>query len=844
MDKFRSPYFRSMIRVIALVGLVLGANAGSTNNTLITISESYLRSLLLPDDDSGNKDSLVTYLIDIYSDRSASEFGFNDNDATNLFAMFQKSEDDLAGVISEVRDKFFQGYVDPEYSDDQYFSYQVNRALMAASQSLLANYSADATYSVSSSSTDFLKLVPASAQESIDYLVDSTPTTSDERSNKDIVVQYGLQEKVKGTDYEIISDFLNGIDYSLFTLVQCSSSFLENTCLPCKQQTGTAPYTPYSYKDTTNSSCTMRKEYIDKPWNGMKSLITSLHKVDKVLKSTDFQKKLPTSIVDSSMFTAYKNGASCLIGDLKALYLKKGNWYEFYHWSNFTDNSDCKELLLSAGRSAEQSADDSIGSFLYSYFLGSSSVRTSKQSLSMDAINVVNIIDGYVMNGSPSARLTSDPTNPLLQALTAILYRLREQMQAQVSRAVTDVTSNTSALGGTSKTLLSDNVFLLSYYMSDYASKQYDSGNICRYQGLSDILTQSSSTVSDNYFSMQKKVILDVVGQSSLTSPIVGFKNPLPDLQTLTLDKTDISPSKQAQFLKYGRYALSARYKKSTDSSVYEGVLSAPDSGETSATFSVSRMVSLIQENQAEVKKQLDAQLKKYNQNMNLLIMKRMMIAYMYEYISVSKKSSWQDLQSSGQQICPLSASRQLQISSTWRTDPKNESLASLLKVTSDLSSSTGSSGTENASSSQSGSVSSDMKSIIQYNQSMTYWDSIEVMRDEVFQMAKNNYLMYLEYKMRELILVFQAALVAQNMQTSKQVQQGFPSTINTYENNQKSYLLVNTVASASGTDSSGVSTEDGTVDTDVVKSNAGVPSSAITDMVNDTAAQGCCKTE
>ena len=66
---------------------------------------------------------------------------------------------------------------------------------------------------------------------------------------------------------------------------------------------------------------------------------------------------------------------------------------------------------------------------------------------------------------------------------------------------------------------------------------------------------------------------------------------------------------------------------------------------------------------------------------------------------------------------------------------------------------------------------------MIQYVKDMTQWNSLETLRDEAFQLAKRMYLRHLEYKMRELIMVFRAAVVSQQMQNGQLVR-GVPSGI------------------------------------------------------------------
>ena len=62
----------------------------------------------------------------------------------------------------------------------------------------------------------------------------------------------------------------------------------------------------------------------------------------------------------------------------------------------------------------------------------------------------------------------------------------------------------------------------------------------------------------------------------------------MPELPTITLNDTDISPEKQVAFLKNGQIVLAGRYKKATNGKVFEGVLLDEDSGKDDATFSVT----------------------------------------------------------------------------------------------------------------------------------------------------------------------------------------------------------------------------------------------------------------
>ena len=141
---------------------------------------------------------------------------------------------------------------------------------------------------------------------------------------------------------------------------------------------------------------------------------------------------------------------------------------------------------------------------------------------------------------------------------------------------------------------------------------------------------------------------------------------------------------------------------------------------------------------------------------MSNLIMTRMMVAfYIYEYLSVSTLSSWSSLQRDTEvsapiplprgfkqpQQCSLSHSAQLQIASTWRTDPVNQPLAELLAVPDKQ---LDERQTNQTAARSMPSNDSEYKNrydvlkalVIQYSREITDWDSLAALRDEASQMA------------------------------------------------------------------------------------------------------------
>ena len=659
-------------------------------------------------------------------------------------------------------------------------------------------------------------------------MMNITPNNRYQREYQQLINQYQLKQLASGSDFSTISNFSNQINFALFSTVDCAATFLANECLPCKGQKDTPIYADVMYKDIKNSSCTMRPVYKNEPWNGMGAYIDSLRQVTETMKTPAFQQTVPPSILASSNYQAYKNGVSCLIGNLDELYQRGGDWYNFFHWSTFTDNPDCQALMRSAGRTVTRADNQGVFSLLYTYFFDTNNT-VDESKITMDGIYAVNMIDAYVHSASSSQRLTEDPTKPLMQALISVMYRYHLILQNQASRAAAHLTSavaNSSATA--SRAILPDSVYLLNFYMQTYANSAFTFGSDCRYQGLSSQLTLSASSMANNFFALQNSVMLDMVGQNALSSPIVASEIPLPDPVDVKVNNTDIEASKQVQYLKFGRYSVAARYRKSTGGQVYEGALVSSSSGQADAPFSVSKLTAQIQDNQRAVKEQLDDQISAYNRNMNNLILKRMMLAYVYEYMSVSTMANWRDAQQANTGICPLSSAKQLQLSSVWRTDPRSDRLAQLLTQSTDSSAST-----------SAGTQSQTVDLAVQYNQSMTYWDNLETLRDEAFQLAKTHYMQYLKYKLNELMQVFRASLVLQDFQNGNLVQKGFPAQFSAHDKNQTSYVLVDSMPNtASGSSTS----EDGSVDPDQAANDAGVPNATTDDIVKETANQDCCK--
>ena len=591
-----------------------GSNTGGTAPAqpkyLLTLSEAFLRSMLLPDNENGQSDSFITYLQNMLLDRHPSDLDYNSYDLHNLSQMFDQTMFALSFEVGDVRDEIFQAYVDPGFPEGSNFIYEINRALMQSSQTLLGTYSSSlpsdpTTASDTQDQPIFIPYRAPTSSESLDYVLQSTPTNSYSRTNQAILQKYNLKSKAQNTSYDAIANVLNQVDYALFSSLDCASTFLANMCIPCALQTDKPHNAAVMYKDIQNSSCTMRHGYRHEAWNGMGAFINSILVADKALKSSTFQQAVPDSILQSSNYLATQRGISCLTSDLSALYDSSGNWYNFFHWSTFTTNPDCKALMESAGRSANESTNNGIVDLVISYFFTSSNT-VDESKVTTDGMQVVNIISGYVAKASTNTRLQKDPTEPLMRALTDILYRMRIILQGQVSRAAVDVNSDLVNSQNFSQTsLIPDEVYLLGFYMKNYASSSFQTGSACRYQGLSSTLANSPTSAGRSFFDLQKSVMLDMVGERALTPPLVPPEIPFPPLQALTLNRTTIPTTDQIQFLKFGKYTLGGRYRKATSNEMYEGVLTDPSDGYDSVPFSVVKLTAQIQANQEEAKTRL-----------------------------------------------------------------------------------------------------------------------------------------------------------------------------------------------------------------------------------------------
>ena len=433
-----------------------------TFNSLITIRESYLRALLLPDTDAGNEDSFVTYMIDAYLDREASPIRVNQNDGYNLLSGYTYADQLMQETMGDLKDGFMLGYVPTEYPTGQYFSYELTRALLLGGQGLLAAEDTDFSYLPGGVGLDDMpmRFRASSTQESIDALMDASLDNTVMRDSQSSISQYGLQDQISGSKYAYFGDVLSQIDYALYGMVSCTSSYLPNQCLSCKTQYSQDFYPTYNYLDESNSSCSMRSAYINKPWNGARAMIASLRVVQETLHSDTLDSTLPSVVANSGYYKAYRNGSSCLISDLIKLYELRGNWKHFYHWSRFSENGACQELLDSAGRSVDTTSASSLGS-LYDYFFGGSSSTSSTSTaespmLSAEAINVVNLIDGYVKNASAGTALQNDPTKALQQALTMVLFQVRTIMNNQMTLASVDLVKEKTAEDAS---VMSDDMF-------------------------------------------------------------------------------------------------------------------------------------------------------------------------------------------------------------------------------------------------------------------------------------------------------------------------------------------------------------------------------------------------
>lgn len=852
---------RMMLRIILLLTSAALPLFGSANDLSYTIiSQAYFRSLLLPDDavdENQQPESLVTYIKNALIDRDPSQLSFDAFNAENLFKMGRTSSVLLGEQSSIMSRRFKLGYVEPAFPENKYFIFEIARGLMSASQSSLAQSTTPSEASVfdGESAVEFLPFAPATPLQSLNDLVENTPLNSQSRKDVAITTTYDFSERLGGSDYNTISGLQNAMKYSLYSMVSCADSFQENQCDPC---TGQKPFTntaPLTFKDTAGSSCTLKPEYIDAPWNGMKPMILGLKKVVQTLDDPTYQATIPNSVLNSSGYLAYKRGFSCLVSDLDQLLTTKGDWYNFFNWVTFTSNPDCQRLVEDSGREVIQPSSQSISSMLYDYFFENPS--TQDAVVSVDAMNVVNLIDGYIMHGSSSKRLTSDPTVMILRASIQILHRLSMIVDAQAARTAVDLTAPLLKDSDVNKTLLPDRSYLLYFFMNNYLPKQLDPGQTCRYMGLSGDLFATVKPDESAIYTLQNNVILDVVGLPNMTPAFVGFKQPYPAIEDLRFNGVTIPASRQAPFLKYGKFNLSARYLTSQGVQ-YSGVLNPSGSKITPATFSLPRLLDQIQENQKEIEPILRDHLKQYNQDMTSLIMLRLMIGYIYEYSAVSSLSAWSSLTQtsadggadSQSRLCTLSRDDQVRISSTFRLDPRNASLAQLTNFSNDNTSSgmtmTGSSTTSGASTASttnqsSPSADSDYQTsssvidelVIQYVRDMTQWNSLETLRDEAFQLAKRLYLRHLEYKMRELSMVFRAATISQQMQMGQLVRSAFPQSYSTHDNNTKSYIQVSTVGGAS---SDGVPTSASEVESPMTPT--------MQSMIDDVACSGCANTD
>ncbi|MAV29071.1 MAG: hypothetical protein CMF43_04630 [Legionellales bacterium] len=832
-------------------------------------SQAFLYQLLLPDDavdSNGDPESFVTYVRNALIDRDPSNLTYNYYDGYNLFQMGQYSKLLRTTRGGYLAGRFFQGYVSPSFPDDTYFTYEIARGLMGSSQSLFAQYQSDQPDSATFSSDDTvqtIRYVPPTVPEGLQGILTNTPANTVSRQYATIASQYGLEQLSDGSDYDVIGAVQNNIRFSLMGLISCAGSFLPNQALPCKVQVSQTTSGPVTYKDITNSSCTMRATYVDQPWNGMKPMVGSLRQILDRIQSSSFEATIPSTVLTSTSYIEHKRGVSCLVGNMEKLLSNGGNWYNFFHWSTFTDNPECKQLLLDSGQKVPTQTQG-ITSMLYAYLLDDSSSSTA--NVNMDAINVVRLIDGYINSASTQARLAVDPTRSIMQALIIVLHRFDLIIQAQAARASVNVVEPLAQEADTQQTILPDASYLLYFFLNNYVPKQLDPGESCRYSGLNNTLSVPDNFGVSPLLSFQENIIFDVVGMPSLASPLVGFTLPTPPLTTVEYDGGTIDPSRQAIFLKFGRFSLGARYQSSGGGQI-SGTLIPEGSGQTQPIFNIARLLDQIQENQKEVTPMLRDQLKSYNQNMQKLVMIRMMIAYVYEYYAVSTQSAWslsqnQNVQTSAQTnaqtsaqtfSCTLSESNQLLISSTWRTDPVNSLLAEIISNPPSTTTSS-SSGTSSTTSSQSTTTSQSTpssdsdyqafqstleKMVIQYARSMTQWNSLDTLRDEAFELAKRLYMGHLKSKIRELNLVFKAAMISQQMANGHTLQKAFPQQYANHDANTTSFLQVNSVPST-GT-SSDYTSSDGSPDISSVQ-----PSTTPTmqSMVDDATTTSCPNTD
>jgi hypothetical protein len=803
------------------------------------LSELYLRYLLMPSDKQYRDESLVDYIIGALEDSAPSPYEFNGYDAQNLYAMLNQQQSNLFQSSASMRDVMLQGYVSSGFSTSDNFLYEINRSLMVASTTSLAMYDEKPTLTASESTDNQpMAYTPAKSLVSIDNLLKSSPYDEISLSAKSMVTQYNLRQRVPGSEYEKIGDFLNQLTFVLFSSYSCGTDYLENQCIPCSAQKNASHYDAVMYQDVTNSSCTMRPDYKNQPWNGMPTFIGSLKDLIAGFEDPSFLKSLPSSYVNSPSYQAYKNGIVCLASDLVSIYEKNGNWYDFFHWSTFSNAPECTALIKASGRqvsSSDNSSSASLSSFLYAYFFDPAyNTDSGTVALSIDAINVVNIIDGFLQSAESSNRLSADPSRNLMQALGQILLRMRSSIQAQASRSVVDLTSDLASTAQNAESILPDQAYLMSTFLDSYNLSSYEwseatslTNNVfsCRYQGLDQVLSNESMLPdqSIDYTTQQQNIIRELVGQGSLSSPLVGFQKSITDLLDVKIGTTVVPKSAQVAFLKYGKFNLAGRYQDAGTGAYRYGIILPSGSKQVSAQFSLPRMVDLTQDNQAEVQSLIESNLKAYNQSMNRLILQRIMIAYVYEYLSASTMSTWSGKGRSDTQLCPLSPDAQIEISSTWRKDPANMMLSQMTT-------------TSNAKQSNQ-TASSDV--VVQYPQSLSTWDGLETMRDEAFQLAKSNYMKYLKYKIKELMLVLQSAVFVQNLDNSAIVT-SFASTYASADKNVRSFVLVDSIPS-SVSNGGGLVDDSGTVDSDAVQSASGQPSDTVSQMISDSVSTSSC---
>ena len=79
---------------------------------------------------------------------------------------------------------------------------------------------------------------------------------------------------------------------------------------------------------------------------------------------------------------------------------------------------------------------------------------------------------------------------------------------------------------------------------------------------------------------------------------------------------------------------------------------------------------------------------------------------------------------------------------------------------------------------------------------------------DQAFQLAQSSYMKYLKYKINELILVYKASLLVQDMSNGPIMKSTFPVTYYMHDKNTKKYLYVSSVSSGQSSSSSSSSTD------------------------------------